>query len=154
METANLRSSLAASNCLVLFGALAHPVSIKNHPIPPIHPTRMCRGKNPIRAPRRNLPRMKKITPVRREEKENATRVVAITAWGLFSPIILVMSLARMLKNGWSNQGSFSARMAGKTTYYYLYHHPADSTCETATAEREHELGDDSPKMARSSGQE
>jgi len=35
--------------------------------------------------------------------------------------------------------------MGSKETYHYLYHHPADSTRETATAEREHELGDDSP---------
>ena len=35
--------------------------------------------------------------------------------------------------------------MGPKATYHYLDHHPADSTCETATAEREYELGDDSP---------
>jgi len=84
--------------------AHTHPVSIKNHPTPPIHPTRMCRGKNPMMAPRRNLPRTKKLTPVRRADKENATSVVAMTAWGLSSPTISVISLVRMLKNGYREQ--------------------------------------------------
>ena len=35
--------------------------------------------------------------------------------------------------------------MGPRATYHYFYHHPANSTCETATAEREHELSDDSP---------
>ena len=99
IETSNLPDQLAFRIYLVSFRC-THPVSIKNHPTPPIHPTRMCRGKNPMIAPRRNLPRMKKVTPVRREEKANATRVVAITAWGLSSPTISVISLVRMLKNG------------------------------------------------------
>ena len=101
-ETANLRPLSVSPISLVSFrfGASTHPVSIKNHPIPPIHPTRMCRGKNPMMAPRRSFPRMKKVTPVRRDENENATSVVAMTAWGLFSPTILMISIARMLKNG------------------------------------------------------
>jgi hypothetical protein len=79
VETLNLPPVIGLFH-LSRFGERAHPVSIKNHPMPPIHPTRMCRGKNPMMAPRRNLPRTKKVMPVRRVEKENAASVVAITA--------------------------------------------------------------------------
>ena len=97
----DFESARPLASCIYLVSyRRTHPVSIKNHPTPPIHPTRMCRGKNPMIAPRRNLPRMKKVAPVRREEKANATSVVAMTALGLSSPTISVISLVRILKNG------------------------------------------------------
>ena len=140
------------------FRAHTHPVSIKNHPTPPIHPTRMCRGKNPMRAPRRSLPRMKKLTPVRRAEKENATSVVAMTTWGLSSPTISVISLVRMWKNGYQGDNRESLLCengrGSKTTYHYLDHHAAVSTCETTTTECVHKLRDDCPNVTRSGHQD
>lgn len=47
-------------------------------------------------------------------------------------------------------EGHFLARTEEITTYHYFYHHAAVSTCETATAERVHELGDDCPRVGRS----
>jgi len=42
---------------------LAYPVSMRKTPTPPIHPTRMCLGKNPIRFPSLKEPRRKKVVP-------------------------------------------------------------------------------------------
>jgi hypothetical protein len=40
------------------------PVSMRNAPTPPIHPTKICRGKNPMRRPSLRKPRRKKDSPV------------------------------------------------------------------------------------------
>jgi len=102
----------------VMSKSFAYPVSIRNQPFlnrinlcmlrrwrnihttPPMHPTRICRGKKPINDPRRNFPRVKNAVPVRIAEKENAARVVAMTAFGSSSPIMSTICDDIMLKNG------------------------------------------------------
>ena len=76
------------------------PVMIRKTPTPPIHPMRMCRGKNPIRTPSRKAPRRKNARPVRIDEKAKAARVVAMTSCGRSSPISLANDVAIIWKNG------------------------------------------------------
>ena len=61
----------------------------------------MCRGKKPMREPRRRAPNRKNVNPVKMDENEKATTVVAMIAWGLSSPISAAMVFARMWKNGY-----------------------------------------------------
>lgn len=44
--------------------AYSYPVSIKKAPTPPIHPTRICLGKNPTRAPNLSAPSKKNVRPI------------------------------------------------------------------------------------------
>jgi len=43
--------------------ATLRPVIMRNTPTPPIQPTRMCRGKKPMREPSRKKPRTKNVKP-------------------------------------------------------------------------------------------
>lgn len=49
----------------------------KNAPTPPIHPTKICLGKNSLKEPNLRAPRAKKVRPMRKEERAKATIVVA-----------------------------------------------------------------------------
>lgn len=69
---------------------------MRKTPTPPMHPTRICRGKKPIMTPRRRYPSRKNVIPVRIEDKANAA-IVVDTIWAVFSsPSSLVISAARM----------------------------------------------------------
>jgi hypothetical protein len=59
------------------------PVCRRKKPTPPMHPIRICLGKNPMRDPSLQVPIKKNTNPVRTELAENDRIVVAITDLGL-----------------------------------------------------------------------
>src|SRR5258707_6916193 len=51
------------------------------------YPTRICLGKNPTTDPNFSIPRSKNVNPVKKEDRANATIVVAITCFEFSSSI-------------------------------------------------------------------
>jgi hypothetical protein len=78
-----IENEKSSSDILVV---TVNPVMSKKTPTPPMHPTRMCRGKNPMRRPSLRCPRSRNARPVRSEESAYAASVVATISASLFLP--------------------------------------------------------------------
>ncbi len=61
-QATRCRENQSRGLCLQVKGQ-SYPVSIKNTPIPPMQPTRICRGKYPIKVPKRKAPRAANTIP-------------------------------------------------------------------------------------------